>query len=316
MTPILILQHPRPDGEVDTYHLKAGRRYHIGRGSQCQVRILDLKLSRSHCAIEHAGDGGWQLVDLASTNGCALDGARVSGSRPLHPGAVITAGSTTLKVERIGEAAELDPGPAGGGPAAPVEQVEAEQTQHSDRLAAAAVRAGTNSDELEPQSAPSRANISDPLIPGTAPAPAAAPAPAPASDQDLQQTLAPGVPAPAPAAAAPAADEAERTFHITVLGRRVGPLTRAQARELKTKEMKGTLIPADLAAYEAQAALAGAPADAAPAPPAPPDEARTYYITLLGQRVGPLTRAQARELKARELKGSLGQDEIDRLVAR
>ena len=85
MTSILILQHQRPDGEVDTYHLKAGRRYHLGRGSQCQVRVLDLKLSRQHCAFEH-GDQGWLLVDLASTNGCAVDGERVNGSRPLRSG--------------------------------------------------------------------------------------------------------------------------------------------------------------------------------------------------------------------------------------
>ena len=41
---IIRLQHQRSDGDVDTYHLKSGRRYHIGRGSACEVRILDLKL--------------------------------------------------------------------------------------------------------------------------------------------------------------------------------------------------------------------------------------------------------------------------------
>jgi hypothetical protein len=38
----------------------------------------------------------------------------------------------------------------------------------------------------------------------------------------------------------------ERTFYITVLGRRVGPLTRSVARELKARELKGTLTTADL----------------------------------------------------------------------
>jgi len=41
----------------------------------------------------------------------------------------------------------------------------------------------------------------------------------------------------------------ERAFFITVLGKRVGPLSRAQARDLKARELKGTLTSADLATY-------------------------------------------------------------------
>ena len=114
---------------------------------------------------------------------------------------------------------------------------------------------------------------------------------------------------PPPPPAPPSEESGSRTFYINVLGRRVGPLTKVQARELKTKELKGTLTPGDLAAVEAEAALGPAPAGA-------PDEQRTYYVTLLGRRVGPLSRAQARELKAKELRGALTADELDRLVIR
>ena len=60
--------------------------------------------------------------------------------------------------------------------------------------------------------------------------------------------------APAPVAApapstSPGTDVQERTFFITVLGRRVGPLTRSAARELKARELKGTLTTADLEQY-------------------------------------------------------------------
>ena len=87
---ILRLQHQRPDGEVDSYYLKPGRRYHIGRGSACEVRILDLKLSRKHCALEF-GDQGWQAVDLMSTNGCTVDGEQIVGNVPVAAGAEKTA---------------------------------------------------------------------------------------------------------------------------------------------------------------------------------------------------------------------------------
>ncbi len=339
MTSILILTHQRPDGEVDTYHLKSGRRYHLGRGSQCQVRILDLKLSRQHCAFEH-GDQGWVVVDLASTNGCAVDGTRVSGSCVLKVGAAVTAGTSSVAVDRILDGSEEPPAnhqsprpaaqpqqrqaipatPAGGMPSPWPEQGEAEAPRASDRLAAMASRSsGSESDELEPQSTPNRVTQSDPLIP----APTYRPAPPPVVDHDVLATLPPGHKAPsaspsaAPSpAAAPATETAaeigSRTFYINVLGRRVGPLTKAQARELKTKELKGSLTPADLANVEAEASMA---------PPAASDvvggdEQRTYYITLLGKRVGPLTRSQARELKARELRGMLPADEVERLLAR
>jgi hypothetical protein len=106
-----------------------------------------------------------------------------------------------------------------------------------------------------------------------------------------------------------------RTFYINVLGRRVGPLSKAQARELKTKELKGTLTPSDLASVEAEASLGPIPATVpGAAPNAASDEQRTYYVTLLGQRVGPLSRSQARELKAKELRGVLTAEEVERLV--
>jgi len=341
MTSILILQHQRPDGEVDTYHLKSGRRYHLGRGSQCQIRILDLKLSRQHCAFEH-GDQGWLVVDLASTNGCSIDGIRVAGTKPLTPGAVVGAGATNVSVDRILDASEDPPAahaqpaaaaprsmaipttPTDGTPEPWPEQGEAEEPRASDRLAAMASRSNQDHDDLEPQSTPNRITQSDPLIPApVVPRPSATLPPAAEAviDHDALATLPPGHRASPPPAAAPvapananqpAADSGSRTFYITVLGRRVGPLSKAQARELKTKELKGSLTPADLATVEAEASLA----PLAAAEKTSGDEQPTYYITLLGKRVGPLTRTQARELKARELRGMLPADEVDRLLAR
>ncbi len=97
---LLRLRHQRPDGELDTYHLKSGRRYHIGRGSTCEVRILDLKLSRQHAAIEYK-QGEWRVLDLGSTNGLKVDGDHMAGSAILKTGTTIEAGHTALTVERI-----------------------------------------------------------------------------------------------------------------------------------------------------------------------------------------------------------------------
>ena len=77
-----------------------------------------------------------------------------------------------------------------------------------------------------------------------APAPVAAPKPVAPSPMPRAPEPAPAPAATPPASAAAAGDE--RTFYITVLGRRVGPLTRAAARDLKARELKGTLTLKDL----------------------------------------------------------------------
>jgi hypothetical protein len=56
-------------------------------------------------------------------------------------------------------------------------------------------------------------------------------------DQDCQATLSP---------MRQVAPEAARGLFITVLGRRIGPLAREQARELKARELRGQLTAADL----------------------------------------------------------------------
>ena len=82
------------------------------------------------------------------------------------------------------------------------------------------------------------------------------------SDPDLVATLSdtppPFVmpPAPTPLARAPeitpaAAPSDERSYFITVLGKRIGPLSRAVARDLKARELKGTLRPADIESFPA-----------------------------------------------------------------
>ena len=54
---------------------------------------------------------------------------------------------------------------------------------------------------------------------------------------------------PAETGEANAANSNDRSYFITVLGRRIGPLSRLVARDLKARELKGTLLLTDLAPY-------------------------------------------------------------------
>lgn len=70
----------------------------IGRSKTNDIVIADPRVSRMHARIER-GARGAVLIDLESTNGTTLDGARIHGRVPLRPGNVITLGNTQLRFE-------------------------------------------------------------------------------------------------------------------------------------------------------------------------------------------------------------------------
>lgn len=280
---ILQLQHRRPDGDIDTYHLKPGRRYHLGRGSGCEVRILDLKLSRKHAALEFV-DGAWQLIDLCSTNGCRLRGETMVGTSPLAAGDEFEIGQTSLVIHAIEASTKTTPRPLTGSVSVPEAAATngAPPTYHSDEFRPSDGDDSTHKALTALPSEPVRSRglpVAADLGPAERSTPAATPvasrgasggrpavrpvvvqASRPGSEpEDMGDTVAtlpmppafvmPAAPKPLPSAPqvapVPAASE-DRTYFITVLGRRLGPLSRATARDLKARELKGTLSPADL----------------------------------------------------------------------
>ena len=66
----------------------------IGRGADTDLRIDDPGISRHHAELRRSG-GDVTIVDLGSTNGVVVDGARVDGHR-LRDGQKVRLGSTTM----------------------------------------------------------------------------------------------------------------------------------------------------------------------------------------------------------------------------
>lgn len=297
---ILRLQHQRPDGEIDSYYLKPGRRYHIGRGSACEVRILDLKLSRKHCALEY-GDHGWQAVDLMSTNGCTLDGEQIVGNIQVQAGSVLEAGQTRLTVAGIFDPQAADAPPVATAPTAPAPSVQKEADADHDHTettspepdleqeplpegpANAPAKAATNdSNAWEPEPNSEALTKTDALIPNPG--------------SEISPIAGAVTVKPSQPSARPPIGEVRR------------PTAVFRAEDLRTDDEQdglGTRTHAPEAS-KAPAAPVAPPAPVAPSTtPGTDTQERTFYITVLGRRVGPLTRAAARELKARELKGTL-----------
>ncbi|HXX31418.1 MAG TPA: PAS domain S-box protein [Myxococcaceae bacterium] len=64
----------------------------LGRAPDAEVRLLDDGVSRRHARIVRAGDGSFELHDLASTNGTFHNGVRLEGSVRLAEGDKIQLG--------------------------------------------------------------------------------------------------------------------------------------------------------------------------------------------------------------------------------
>lgn len=303
---MMCLQHQRPDGELDTYYLKPGRRYHVGRGSVCEVRILDLKLSRKHCALEFT-DNAWHVVDLLSTNGCQYDGQQIVGAVRVAPGGRIEAGQTALVVHSL-FTPDAEPAAAGATSAEAASDAAHDHTEttqpdlleeeplpegEANHSAAAETGMFKVTKEWEPESESDALVKTDALIP----------------NRPLEAK-----PRPAAASARPGTGPARKTTpeprRPTAVFRADGSNNLAQAdAQDDEKTHIGRTRAADLG-IAAPLGKAAPPAEAPPAAPMPPptaagSEERTFFITVLGRRVGPLTRSAARELKARELKGTL-----------
>ncbi|MBV9593978.1 MAG: DUF3662 domain-containing protein [Actinobacteria bacterium] len=93
-------QPPRPpqallivDGTGQRYELHMGSNV-VGRGSECDLQLLDQGVSRKHINIEYDGHVG-TVYDLGSTNGTVVNGHHI-GSHPLRHGDVVRLGHTKL----------------------------------------------------------------------------------------------------------------------------------------------------------------------------------------------------------------------------
>ncbi|MBA3685823.1 MAG: FHA domain-containing protein [Planctomycetes bacterium] len=345
------LQHTRADGEVDTYHLKAGRRYHLGRGSACEVRLLDLKLSRKHAVIEFA-DGGWRIEDLCSTNGCRVNGQQIVGPTKLSQGVTIEIGQTALSIARIFTDQEeqeqdgQDEEPvAVGAPViavnasnefkpvtdaqavvgrdgkhrtpVPLTRIQQEAMPDDGDEKVRSTESELSANDWEPEPETEHLNKTGALMPigkGAEPPPRPAPVvkstsfdvrtPVPHAVAGIaperaappaQPPAAPPPARPASAAAAPSATNSKMPA-APVTGPKIKPVTIRVGHVDPPYLTTPTFTP-----VLGEAAAAAVPPDAAAAPNAE----RSFFITVLGRRIGPLSRADARELKSRELKGVL-----------
>lgn len=82
----------------------------IGRGTDNDIQLSDVLVSRHHARIHALPDGGLELVDLGSTNGTSVNG-RAIRRVVLSEGALVVIGHTRLRFDR-GDAGALAGSPS------------------------------------------------------------------------------------------------------------------------------------------------------------------------------------------------------------
>jgi len=81
----------------ESYIMKCGYQYIIGRGTEANIIIPDEFLSRQHAAIT-VTENEVYIDDLGSSNGTSVGGSIISETTILHDGAVVKFGNTALTV--------------------------------------------------------------------------------------------------------------------------------------------------------------------------------------------------------------------------
>jgi pSer/pThr/pTyr-binding forkhead associated (FHA) protein len=80
MTAMWILQSSAPNEEALTFRVRPGGIKTVGRAPRADFVVDAALVSRLHCRLE-AGEDSLEVVDLSSTNGTFVNGARVRRAR-------------------------------------------------------------------------------------------------------------------------------------------------------------------------------------------------------------------------------------------
>ncbi len=83
------------------WDLSVGEGILIGRGSHCQIYIVEGTVAREQCQLYQQGSGCVMVKNLSTSNITRLNGQKLNGPAPLHSGDQLTCGRITLLIESI-----------------------------------------------------------------------------------------------------------------------------------------------------------------------------------------------------------------------
>ena len=89
--------------------LRAGTTITVGRDADCDLRLSDARVSRTHLQVTAGAAGGATVADLGSANGTWVEGRRIAEAVELASGAVFEAGDVALTLAATPPPVTFDP---------------------------------------------------------------------------------------------------------------------------------------------------------------------------------------------------------------
>ena len=85
-----------------SFRLMPGAVKTVGRSGAAEFCLDAPLVSRLHCRVEVGAEGDVEIVDLDSTNGTWIDGARITRAA-LRPGSILRVGRVEFSLEPAGQ---------------------------------------------------------------------------------------------------------------------------------------------------------------------------------------------------------------------
>lgn len=97
----------RTDGR-QIWDLAIGQGVLVGRGSHCQICIVEGSVAREQCQLYQQAPGSVMIKNLSTSNITCLNGQKVQRPMPLQSGYLLTCGRITLVIESIYSSGSYD----------------------------------------------------------------------------------------------------------------------------------------------------------------------------------------------------------------
>lgn len=92
---LIVVEGP---GRGRTLQLPACGPVILGRSSRCEITLRDLSISRKHAELRRTAGGGFEVRDLGSRNGIAVDNRAARGWTPIDGGQILAVGDIRLRL--------------------------------------------------------------------------------------------------------------------------------------------------------------------------------------------------------------------------
>src|SRR5690606_19867422 len=97
---LIVKSSTNQDGGTEKYFIAPGNRFLVGRDAQCDIIILDTKVSRKHFSVLVETNNIW-IEPLGDVNPVVLNGKHMIGKTKINDGDIIQIGDSIIHFKSL-----------------------------------------------------------------------------------------------------------------------------------------------------------------------------------------------------------------------